>query len=53
MRFKDILTESKKENIYVAVEKHQRKGKTDRKWREDEEKGGSYTGTQNWDTSTY
>ena len=30
----------KKENIYVAVEKQQRKGKTDRKWRADEETGG-------------
>ena len=42
----------KKENIYVAVEKQQRKGKTDKKWRADEETGGSYTSTQNWDTST-
>ena len=37
----------------MAVEKQQRKGKTDRKWREDEETGGSYTRTQNWDTGTY
>ena len=43
----------KKENIYVAVEKQQRKGMTDRKWRADEETGRSYTRTQNWDTSTY
>ena len=35
----------------MAVEKLQRK--TDRKWRADEETGGSYTRTQNWeDTST-
>ena len=39
MKFTDILTENKKENIYVAVEKQQRKGKTDKKWRADEETG--------------
>ena len=53
MKFKDVLTENKKENIYVAVEKQQRKGKTERKWRADEETGGSYTRTQKWETSTY
>ena len=37
----------------MAVEKQQRKGMTDRKWREDEETVRSYTRTQNWDTSTY
>ena len=36
----------------MAVEKQQRKGKTDKKWRADEETGGSYTSTQIWDTST-
>ena len=53
MKFKDVLTENKKENIYVAVEKQQRKGKTKRKWRADEKTGGSYTRTQNWETSSY
>ena len=37
----------------MAVEKQQRKGKTERKWRADEETGGSYKRTQNWETSTY
>ena len=37
----------------MAVEKQQRKGKTERKWRADEETGGSYTRTQKWETSTY
>ena len=36
----------------MAVEKQQRKEKTDRKGRADEETGESYTRTQNWDTST-
>ena len=36
----------------MAVEKQQRKGKTDRKGKADEETSGSYTRTQNWDTST-
>ena len=36
----------------MAVEKLQRKAKTEKKWRADEETGGSYTRTQNWDTST-
>ena len=36
----------------MAVEKQQRKGMTDRKWRADEETGRSYTRTQNWVTST-
>ena len=54
MKCKDVLTENKKENIYVAVEKQQRKGKTDRKWRADEETGGwKLYETQNWDTGTY
>ena len=52
MKFKDILTENKERKPLRAVEKQQRKGKTDRKWRGDEETGGSYTRTQNWDTST-
>ena len=49
-KFQDVLTENKKENIYVAVEKQQRNGKTERKWRVDEETGGSYPRTQNWET---
>ena len=48
-KFKDVLTENKKENIYIVVEKQQTKGKTERKWRADEETGGSYTRTQNWE----
>ena len=37
----DALTENKKENIYVAVpvEKQQRKKKTERKWKANEETG--------------
>ena len=31
----------KKENIYVAVEKQQRKSKTERKWKVNEETGSS------------
>ena len=31
----------KKENIYVAVEKQQRKRKTERKWKANEETGSS------------
>ena len=31
----------KKENIYVAVEKQQRKNKTERKWKANEETGSS------------
>ena len=31
----------KKENIYVAVEKQQRKSKTERKWKTNEETGSS------------
>ena len=41
MKFKDALTENKKENIYVAVEKQQRKSKTERKWKANEETGSS------------
>ena len=37
----------------MGVEKQQRKGKTDRKWKEDEETAESYTRTQNWDIGTY
>ena len=37
----------------MAVEKQQRKEKTERKWRADEETGGSCTRIQNWETSTY
>ena len=39
MKFKDVLTENKKENINVAVEKQQRKRKTERKWKANEETG--------------
>ena len=41
MKFKYVLTEDKKENIYVAVEKQQRKRKTERKWKANEETGSS------------
>ena len=44
MKFTDVLTENKrKENIYVAVpvEKEQRKRKTERKWKANEETGSS------------
>ena len=41
MKFKDALTENKKENIYVAVEKQQRKSKAERKWKANEETGSS------------
>ena len=34
-------TKQKKENIYVAVEKQQRKKKTERKWKTKEETGSS------------
>ena len=37
------------------MEKKQKKKKkkTERKWRVNEESGGSYTRIQNWETSTY
>ena len=41
MKFKDALTENNKKNIYVVVEKQQRKSKTERKWKENEETGSS------------
>ena len=46
MKFKDALTENKKkENIYVAVEKQQRrKSKTERKWKANEETVSSLRG---------
>ena len=33
MKLKDVLTENKKENIYVEVKKQRRKEKTERIWR--------------------
>ena len=39
MKFKDALT--KKENIDVVVEKEQRKRKTERKWKTNEETGSN------------
>ena len=41
MKFKDAQTQNKKEKNYVAVEKQQRKGKTERKWKANEETGSS------------
>ena len=41
MKFKDALTENKKENICVAVEKQQRKSKVERKWKANEDDTGS------------
>ena len=43
-QFKE-LRNKKRKNIYMAVEKQQRKRKTGRKWRANEETGGSYTRT--------
>ena len=43
LKFKDVLTvNKKKENISVAVEKQQRKSKTERKWKANEETGSSF-----------
>ena len=36
LKFKNALTEKKKENINVAVEKQQRKSKAERKWKANE-----------------
>ena len=41
LKFKDALTENKKKDIYVAVEKQQRKRKTERKWKANEQTGSS------------
>ena len=41
MKFKDALTENNIKIIYVVEEKQQRKRKTERKWKENEETGSS------------
>ena len=36
MKFTDVLTEKKKENIYVAVQVEKQQRKTERKWKTNE-----------------